>query len=267
MPCGKGTIWDQRLLTCNHEDITPCVTGNYEDSDGSCTFPTFTTTTTTTRSPGTVSTTTTPSGHVCDVTCPTPVGLFPHPRECTEWVHCDHNIPYVKDCPAGLHFNAQLKVCDWPASAGCTSRLDHNCDLPTPIPTIPEPNATVPTPSPLCDCECCHKPAEDCTAYYYCDEHQSQSYHECSDGLVFHPDLSTCVYANMYPECVVTEPPPPCLCNCFYPSEICTSLYHCDGGTPVMLDCPGGLYWNQDMKSCDLPELVNCTMPVRHHLH
>ncbi|KAG0700417.1 Peritrophin-1 [Chionoecetes opilio] len=107
MPCGKGTIWDQRLLTCNHEDITPCVTGNYEDSDGSCTFPTFTTTTT--RSPGTVSTTTTPSGSVCDVTCPTPVGLFPHPWECTEWVHCDHNIPYVKDCPAGLHFNAQLK--------------------------------------------------------------------------------------------------------------------------------------------------------------
>ncbi|KAG0700419.1 Peritrophin-1 [Chionoecetes opilio] len=210
MPCGNDTIWDQRLLTCNHEDITPC---------------------------------------------------------CTEWVHCDHNIPYVKDCPAGLHFNAQLKVCDWPASAGCTSGPDHNCELPTPIPTIPEPNATVPTPSPLCDCECCHKPAEDCTAFYYCDEHQSQSYHECSDGLVFHPDLSTCVYANMYPECVVTEPPPVCLCNCFYPSEICTSFYHCDDGTPVMLDCPGGLYWNQDMKSCDLPELVNCTMPVRRRLH
>ncbi|KAG0700421.1 Peritrophin-1 [Chionoecetes opilio] len=184
------------------------------------------------------------SSVACDCEC-----CFKPHDVCTKYYECD-------------------EVCDWPASAGCTSGPDHNCELPTPIPTIPEPNATVPTPSPLCDCECCHKPARTAplsTTVTY--EHQSQSYHQCSDGLVFHPELSTCVYANMYPECVVIEPPPPCLCNCFYPSEICTSFYHCDDGTPVMMDCPGGLYWNQDMKSCDMPELVNCTMPVRHHLH
>ena len=34
MPCGKGTRWDQELLTCNHEYSTSCVTGEYQDEDG-----------------------------------------------------------------------------------------------------------------------------------------------------------------------------------------------------------------------------------------
>ena len=62
-----------------------------------------------------------------------------------------------------------FKVCDWPNAAGCTSGPDHICEISTPAPTTPAPNATVPTINPICDCDCCHKPAEDCTAYYYCD--------------------------------------------------------------------------------------------------
>ncbi|XP_042889198.1 uncharacterized protein LOC122264392 [Penaeus japonicus] len=29
MPCGEGTVWDQNLLTCNHEWATQCLTGNF----------------------------------------------------------------------------------------------------------------------------------------------------------------------------------------------------------------------------------------------
>ncbi|XP_063861437.1 mucin-2-like [Scylla paramamosain] len=270
MPCAEGTIWNQWLLTCDHEDITPCVTGSYVGPDGNCVHPVITTPKTTTTTTTTITTkapVTTPDGSVCDVACPAAQGLFPHPQKCGKWVHCDHNIPYVKDCPAGLHFNPRLKVCDWPQSAGCTSGPDHICEIPTPVPTTPAPNATEPTASPMCDCACCHKPADDCTAYYYCDEDQSLSYHKCSEGLVFHPDFDTCVYADMYPQCIVTEPPPVCLCDCYYPSEVCSSYYHCDEGVPVKLDCPEGLYWNQDKKSCDLPQFVNCTMPIRRRPH
>ncbi|KAG0700415.1 hypothetical protein GWK47_025586 [Chionoecetes opilio] len=97
--------------------------------------------------------------------------------------------------------------------------------------------------------------------FYYCDEHQSQSYHQCSDGLVFHPDLArvcmlTCTQ-NVSSSSHTSLP-----LKLFLPLRNLHLLYHCDDGTPVMMDCPGGLYWNQDMKSCDLPELVNCTMPV-----
>ena len=47
MPCAPKTRWDQALLTCNHESTTPCVTGNYVNTDGSCANTTANTTVTT----------------------------------------------------------------------------------------------------------------------------------------------------------------------------------------------------------------------------
>ena len=111
MPCPEHTVWDHSILNCNYEETTPCVTGNYVDSNGNCVRPTTTTsTTTTTTTTTTKAPVTTPGGSLCDITCPAPQGLFPHPQDCKKWVHCDHNIPYVKDCPADLYFNPQLKV-------------------------------------------------------------------------------------------------------------------------------------------------------------
>jgi hypothetical protein len=54
-----------------------------------------------------------------DVRCPEPKGLFPHPYDCTRFLNCDFNVPHVTNCPAALHFNKILKVCDWPHQAGC----------------------------------------------------------------------------------------------------------------------------------------------------
>nr|XP_019932151.2 chymotrypsin-C-like [Aedes albopictus] len=44
----------------------------------------------------------------------------PHP-DCTKFYTCKErtNIICQFDCPAGLHFNRNKKVCDWPWSAGC----------------------------------------------------------------------------------------------------------------------------------------------------
>ena len=39
--------------------------------------------------------------------------------------HCDWGVAYYKDCPAGLHFNPVLQVCDWPQDAGCKVASRH----------------------------------------------------------------------------------------------------------------------------------------------
>lgn len=155
MPCAAGTVWDQNMLTCNHEQSTACVTGNYVGPDGECVgcvgcHPITTVKpvsgnctdsdsnckfyaangdcvcksldsdcswqlTVAEKCPescgfcGGVTVTTSPPDE-CQPTCPTYQGLYPHPIDCNKWVHCDHNIAYVKRCPANLHFNPLLKV-------------------------------------------------------------------------------------------------------------------------------------------------------------
>ncbi|XP_063611351.1 uncharacterized protein LOC134785035 [Penaeus indicus] len=295
MPCPAGTRWDQKILTCNHEWKTPCVTGNYLLPNGSCSGCTGCPTVTIeppvgcggenpdckhwaasgacTCKAGSDCTwanqvasmcpktcrgdcgPVTPVTDPCNLVCPSYSGLFPHPKACTKWVHCDHYIPYVKDCPAGLHFNPAIKVCDWPDRAGCTSGEHQSCVIPTDPPVTGPP----PTPSPGCSCECCHVPhPNDCTAYYYCDVNKNITFFTCPSGLVFHPELDTCVYPQDYPQCDI-EVPPVCECDCHYPSGICSEYYECIDNVPVKKECPSGLLWNQEKKSCDYPENVDCS--------
>lgn len=295
MPCPAGTRWDQKILTCNHEWNTPCVTGNYLLPNGSCSGCTGCPTVTVpppigcggenadckhwaasgacTCKAGSDCTWANQVASMCPKTCrgecgpitsrpddcnpscPSYSGLFPHPKACTKWVHCDHFIPYVKDCPAGLHFNPTLKVCDWPYRAGCTSGEHQTCVIPPPlIPTGPPP-----TPSPECICECCHLPhPNDCAAYYYCDVNKNSTFFTCPSGLVFNPDKDTCDYPENYPQCVI-EQPPTCECDCHYPSGVCSEYYVCNDGTPEKRECPSGLLWNQETKSCDHAGNVDCS--------
>ncbi len=52
--------------------------------------------------------------------CPAPNGRFPHP-DCTQFYVCVSDEPIAMDCPAGLHWNDEIKSCDWPQNAGCLS--------------------------------------------------------------------------------------------------------------------------------------------------
>ncbi|CAG0887521.1 unnamed protein product [Darwinula stevensoni] len=55
------------------------------------------------------------------------VVLLPNPNDCGSYYACNWGIPIFMQCPQGLHFNAHLRVCDWPANAGCkvwTSRTN-----------------------------------------------------------------------------------------------------------------------------------------------
>ncbi|XP_037776681.1 LOW QUALITY PROTEIN: uncharacterized transmembrane protein DDB_G0289901-like [Penaeus monodon] len=196
-------------------------------------------------------------GEECPFSCPEKEGLFSHPRDCKKWIHCSHSIPFVKKCPLHLHFNPVKRVCDWPFNAQCIATPDADCQIPESVlPTQP------PDMKPdICDCECCLRPhPEDCTAYYYCEPNASAVFHTCSEGLVFNPQLSQCVLQVDYPQCQ-PERHPTCdpTCECLYPAQSCSEYYICNGdGIPVKYECMGGLYFNDQKHTCDLPENVSC---------
>jgi hypothetical protein len=54
--------------------------------------------------------------------------LLPNPTDCSSLFICRHGYPIELRCPEGLHFNDQLKVCDWPENANCvTGKLSRFC--------------------------------------------------------------------------------------------------------------------------------------------
>jgi hypothetical protein len=48
--------------------------------------------------------------------------LLPHPSDCSSFYSCSNGVPIETRCPAGQHFNDDLKVCDWPDNANCVKR-------------------------------------------------------------------------------------------------------------------------------------------------
>lgn len=66
-----------------------------------------------------------------------PSGIYPHPDDCSKFMQCNWGITYVMNCPAGLRFNPQFSVCDWPSNVNCQSG-----------PAPPSPNRVTPPKPP-----------------------------------------------------------------------------------------------------------------------
>lgn len=104
--------------------------------------------------------------------CPTrPVQdtiILRNPSNCSTFYICANGIPYLMSCSHGLHFNSELRVCDWPEHANCiefhptstTSQpteassesseesSEESTDVPPdPSETSPEPTESSPEPS------------------------------------------------------------------------------------------------------------------------
>ena len=57
---------------------------------------------------------------VQDFNCPS-AGLYPAPNDCGAYFQCSPDgKAFPQRCAAGLHFNAESKICDWPDNAQCT---------------------------------------------------------------------------------------------------------------------------------------------------
>ncbi|XP_052871088.1 uncharacterized protein LOC128276670 [Anopheles cruzii] len=74
---------------------------------------------------------------------PYPV-YFVHPTNCSKFYECRQQDAYEFDCPAGLHFNSKIDVCDYPENAQCAPVA-----TPSPVPpTITGPPTEPPTSTP-----------------------------------------------------------------------------------------------------------------------
>lgn len=40
--------------------------------------------------------------------------FLPYPGDCTKFILCNDGIPYINNCPAGLHWNQAQGHCDFP---------------------------------------------------------------------------------------------------------------------------------------------------------
>ncbi|ODM99814.1 putative bifunctional chitinase/lysozyme [Orchesella cincta] len=77
-------------------------------------------------------------------------GIAPNPEDCKSYILCLHGEEQVKECPSGLHYNKEQKICDWPANAKCESMGMPN-DQPTTPPGPPPPHGSGPYFAPYFD--------------------------------------------------------------------------------------------------------------------
>lgn len=58
----------------------------------------------------------------CQMVDPSFIILLPNPLSCESFCSCEWGKAYYRACPTGLHFNANLQVCDYPQNANCTTQ-------------------------------------------------------------------------------------------------------------------------------------------------
>ena len=56
--------------------------------------------------------------------------LLPNPNDCSQFFMCMDETPILTDCPAGLYFNPDLGVCDYPQNVDC-QQPSCNCNPPS----------------------------------------------------------------------------------------------------------------------------------------
>ncbi|CAF0939536.1 unnamed protein product [Brachionus calyciflorus] len=90
--CPAGTLFDQNLRVCNWaSQVTTCETGSNTSSDTSLNNNDIST------------------GSSCNQA----QDLTQVPNDCGKFYRCGSGILYTEQCPSGLLFDANLKICNW----------------------------------------------------------------------------------------------------------------------------------------------------------
>lgn len=184
------------------------------------------------------------------VTCPvSEPGLIPHQFECSFAFLCNRNEttpPLLLRCPDRMYYSQRSsRRCGLPESTPCSSLI-----TPTRLPTSNSP-AACPSDSALNYVYLLRNPAN-CSQFVRCYQGDAQLY-ECPSYWYFDPVYEVCKPARK-PECPATNDVPVYLPH----PTICSAFYSCNWGTAVLLNCPGGLFFNDISKACDWPQNVDC---------
>ncbi|XP_049964359.1 probable chitinase 10 [Schistocerca serialis cubense] len=220
---------------------------------------------------------------------------LPNPKDCGSFYKCDAaGVAWLNACPAGLEYNARLRVCDYPENAGCSrpGPVEEPAEEPAEDAAEPaeEENAEEEAgeadqaESPAADapkCPAIANPKEaiqlvnpsDCGSFYKCDENGVAWLIPCPAGLHYNAKLRVCDYAaNAGCSCSpdfelrahfavliliseCTEAGEP-----FRVPGNCASFLQCIGkGVAALRRCPAGLEFDAENKVCDYPMFAGCS--------
>ncbi|XP_063232762.1 probable chitinase 10 [Bacillus rossius redtenbacheri] len=113
-------------------------------------------------------------------------GFARDPRDCAVYYLCEWSMKHTYVCPEGLHYHAELRMCDWPELAGCPllSSAAQPAGSTTPAAPVPRP-FTCPSPGGM------FEDPGDCRSYFVCDQGRAYKY-VCAAEQWFNPQTGLC---------------------------------------------------------------------------
>lgn len=165
--------------------------------------------------------------------------LFPNPADCASFFVCSHDSLKLMHCPAGLHFNVELSVCDYPRDAGCQAGATSTAATTTltteAATTTEEATTTEVATTPLETTTTERLPtttADTTTSRTTTTPSSAECRHDCkAKGMegryLAHPD--------------------------------CTKAYKCEKKKAYITACQNGTHFNERLQYCLAPEKSQCT--------
>ena len=171
-----------------------------------------------------------------DIKCPQNEGIFAIPDDCQSFIMCSNSRAKLYKCPAGLHFNPTLKVCDFAEQSGCETEVMK---------------------TNVFDCregDRLNQDPLDCHSFYMCSN--GRSYHvRCQAGLIFYPQSGRCDYPESSGfNCFDSR-------NKFPNSSDCKTYFDCSqpiNGFACPKVCPESFQFNRYLEECVYPEKSWC---------
>lgn len=176
-----------------------------------------------------------------------PGQFYADSKNCNSYYHCIVAGELRQQfCPGGLHWNNEVKGCDWPASAQCSVRVQTPSSTSRPLLTSSSSAATSAT----------KKPKKTTLKPVTTSSPQTSTKKPRKTTLKPRPTQQPHRTTTRRP----ARPPSSARCNEgeYYTHRNCGKYYICVNGALVPSDCGGELHWDALRKLCDWPENVQC---------
>ncbi|XP_057655102.1 mucin-22-like isoform X2 [Diorhabda carinulata] len=257
--CPAGLHFNSELNVCDWPEDAGCESSSTNTTTTEATTEDDTTTTSSTTEAATEDTTTatastteasTESSSICveeNIVCPAEDGedsVYFSTSDCTKFCQCSNGVAYEHDCPAGLHFNSDLNVCDWPEDAGCESSSTNT--------TTTEATTEDDTTTTSSTTEAATEDTTTATASTTDATNDNTTTTTSSTTEASTESSSICVEENIVCPAEDGED------SVYFSTSDCTKFCQCSNGVAYEHDCPAGLHFNSDLNVCDWPEDAGC---------